>query len=320
WNNGAPTVPVPFQLTSHSDQTGAWQTGLPDRPSATGWFGRMGDLTAGAYNVGSGVSIAMSVAGNNALQAGDSTIQYQLTTQGAVKVAALNDLYGSAAGATALRRLMTDPRSHLFENEMAKISARAIASEAVVSSALAGVSLGVPFPNTNLGRQLQMVAKMIGARGALAQRRQLFFVQQGGYDFHDNLLSDQARLLKELADALAAFNAAMDALGVAQSVTAFTTSEFGRALQHNGRGSDHGWGGHHFIMGGAVLGNRVYGAFPTVALGGPEDSGQGRLIPTTAVDEYAATLASWFGVADGNLTSVLPNIGRFTRRNLGFLA
>jgi uncharacterized protein (DUF1501 family) len=112
----------------------------------------------------------------------------------------------------------------------------------------------------------------------------------------------------------------MDALGVAQSVTAFTTSEFGRALQHNGRGSDHGWGGHHFIMGGAVLGNRVYGAFPTVALGGPEDSGQGRLIPTTAVDEYAATLATWFGVSDGQLASVLPNIGRFSRRNLGFLA
>ncbi|HLL10409.1 MAG TPA: DUF1501 domain-containing protein [Rubrivivax sp.] len=320
WNNGAPTVPVPFQLTSHSDQTGAWQTGLPDKPSATGWFGRIGDLTAGTYNVGSGVSIAMSVAGNNALQAGDSTIQYQLTTQGAVKVQALNDLYGSAAGATALRRLMTDSRSHLFENEMAKISARAIASEAVVSSALAGVSLSVPFPNTALGRQLQIVAKMIGARSALAQRRQLFFVQQGGYDFHDNLLNDQARLLRELAEALAAFNAAIDALGVAQSVTAFTTSEFGRALQHNGRGSDHGWGGHHFIMGGAVLGNRVYGTFPTVALGGPEDSGQGRLIPSTAVDEYAATLARWFGVADGNMASVVPNIGRFARRNLGFLA
>ena len=319
WNDGRPLVAVPAQLTSHSDQTGAWQTGLPDRPSETGWLGRIGDLTAAAYNPGSGVSIAMSMAGNNIMQAGDSTIQYQLTSQGAVRVNALSDLYGSAAGATALRRLMTDPRSHLFENELSKVSTRAIASEVLVSSALAGVTLPVAFPVTNLGRQLQMVARMIAARGPLAQRRQLFFVQQGGFDFHDNLLSDQSRLLKELGDAMAAFQAAMTALGTAPSVTAFTTSEFGRALQHNGRGSDHGWGGHHFIMGGAVLGNRVYGRMPTVALGGPEDAGQGRLIPTTSVDQYAATLARWFGVGDSNLATVVPNLGRFTSPNLGFL-
>ena len=319
WNNGQPLVPVPAQLTSHSDQTGAWQTGLPDGPSETGWLGRMGDLTAAAYNPGSGVSIAMSLGGNNIMQAGASTIQYQLTTQGAVRVNALGDLYGSAAGATALRRLMSDPRTHLFENELSKVSTRALASETLVSSALAGVTLQVAFPATNLGRQLQMVARMIAARGPLAQRRQLFFVQQGGFDFHDNLLSDQARLLKETADAMAAFQASMVALGVAPSVTAFTTSEFGRALQHNGRGSDHGWGGHHFVMGGAVLGNRVYGRMPTVALGGPEDSGQGRLIPTTAVDQYAATLARWFGVGDSNLATVVPNLGRFAQANLGFM-
>jgi uncharacterized protein (DUF1501 family) len=148
----------------------------------------------------------------------------------------------------------------------------------------------------------------------------LFFVQHGGYDFHDDLLTSQAVKLKELGDAMAAFYAATAELGVTQNVTTFTTSEFGRALQSNGRGSDHGWGGHHFIMGGAVLGNRVYGSFPAVALGGPEDSGQGRLIPTTSVDEYAATLVRWFGVPDARLGTVLPNIGRFARPNLGFLA
>jgi uncharacterized protein (DUF1501 family) len=320
WNSGHPTVAVPAQLTSHSDQTGAWQTGLPDRASETGWMGRIGDLLAAAYNPGSGVSVAMSVAGNNMLQAGDSTIQYQLTTQGAVKVQALNDLYGSAAGASALRRLMTDPRSQLFENELAKVGTRAIAGESLVTNALAGVTLNVAFPATSIGRQLQMVARMISARSALAQQRQLFFVQQGGYDFHDNLPADQGRLLQELGDAMAAFYAATSALGVAQNVTAFTTSEFGRALQSNGRGSDHGWGSHHFVMGGAVLGNRVYGNFPTVAIGGPEDSGQGRLIPTTSVDEYASTLARWFGVSDANMSRVLPNIGRFAKPNLGFMA
>jgi len=320
WNNGNPTVAVPFQLTSHSDQTGAWQTGLTDRPSSTGWFGRLGDLTASAYNPGSGVSIAMSVAGNNIMQAGNDTIQYQLTTQGAVNVQSINSLYGSAAGGAAIRRLMSDPRSHIFENQLTSVSARAISAETLVSNALSAVNLNVTFPDTSVGRQLQMVARMIAARGTLAQKRQLFFVQHSGYDFHDNLVVSQGQKLKELGDALAAFYAATVALGVAQNVTSFTTSEFGRALQHNGRGSDHGWGGHHFILGGSVVGNRVYGSFPTVALGGQEDSGQGRLIPTTSVDEYVATLSRWFGVSSANMPIIAPNISRFSKPNLGFLA
>jgi uncharacterized protein (DUF1501 family) len=317
WNSGRPLVSVPNQLFSHSDQQGAWQTGLPDRGSQTGWQGRMGDLLASAYNPGSQVSIAMSVAGNNMMQAGNSTIQYQITTDGAVRVSGA--LPYSTQGAAAMRRLMTESRAHLLEGELNRISARAISSEAVVSSALGGVSLSTAFPATGIGRQLQMVARMIAARSALGQRRQMFFVQQGGYDFHDNLLTDQAARLRELGDAMAAFYQATAALGVANQVTTFTASDFGRALQHNGRGSDHGWGGHHFVMGGAVQGNRVYGQFPTTALNGPEDAGRGSLIPTTSVDEYAATLARWFGVSLSNLPTVLPNINRFASRDLGFM-
>jgi uncharacterized protein (DUF1501 family) len=317
WNNGHPSVSVPLQLFSHSDQQNAWQTGLPDRPSQTGWQGRMGDLLASAYNPGSGVSIAMSIAGNNLMQAGNSTVQYQLTTGGAVRVG--GPIPYSTVGAAAMRQLMTESRGHLLENELNRISARAISTESVVTSALSGVSMTSPFPATGLGRQLQMVARMIAASSALGQRRQMFFVQQGGYDFHDNLLTDQATKLRELSDAMAAFYQATVAMGVPNQVTTFTASDFGRALQHNGRGSDHGWGSHHFVMGGAVLGNRVYGKFPDVALGGAEDSGQGRLIPTTSVDEYAATLARWFGVSDANLSTVLPNLGRFATPNLGFL-
>lgn len=319
WNSARPTVPVPIQLFSHSDQQGAWQTGLPDRSSQTGWQGRMGDLLASSYNPGSGVSIAMSVAGNNLMQAGSSTIQYQLTTDGAVRVDALSGLYGSAAGGTAARQLMTNARAQLLENELVTISRRAIDSEAVVRGALSGVTAGATFPQTGLGRQLQMVARMIAARSALGQRRQMFFVQQGGYDFHDNLLSDQGDKLRELGDAMAAFYQATATLGVANQVTTFTASDFGRAQQHNGRGSDHGWGAHHFVMGGAVQGNRVYGQFPTVALNGPQDAGRGALIPTTSVDEYAATLSRWFGVSSSNLPLVLPNIGRFASRDLGFM-
>lgn len=319
WNSGRPAVAVPQQLFSHSDQQNAWQTGLPDRVSQTGWQGRMGDLLAGTYNAGSQVSIAMSVAGNNLMQAGNSTIQYQLTTQGAVQVSALNGLYGSTAGANALRRLMTEGRNQMLESELNRVSRRAIDTEAVVSNALGGVNVTTTFPQTGLGRQLQLVARMIAARGALGQRRQVFFVQQGGYDFHDNLLTDQSTRLRELGDAMAAFYQATLSLGVANQVTTFTASDFGRALQHNGRGSDHGWGGHHFVMGGAVQGNRVYGQFPTVALNGPDDAGQGRLIPTTSVDEYAGTLSRWFGVSLSNLPTVLPNIGRFASRDLGFM-
>ena len=232
WNSGQPTVAVPIQLFSHSDQQGAWQTGLPDRASQTGWQGRMGDLLASTYNPGSGVSIAMSVAGNNLMQAGTNTIQYQLTTDGAVRVAALDGLYGSGAGATAARRLMSETRSHLLESELNKISVRAITTETVVSNAIGGISAGATFPQTGLGTQLQMVARMIAARSALGQRRQIFFVQQGGYDFHDNLLSEQGNKLRELGDAMAAFYQATTSLGVANQVTTFTASDFGRGLQH----------------------------------------------------------------------------------------
>jgi len=319
YKNGS--VALPFQLFSHSDQAGAWQTGLPDRASSTGWMGRIGDLTNSAFNTGSGVSIAMSVAGNNLTQVGNSTIQYQVTTNGAVKVSALKDLFGSAAGATALRRLMTEPRAGtLMESELNKVSSRAVATESLVTSALSGVSLSTPFPATDIGKQLQMVARLIGARNGLAQKRQIFYVQMGGYDFHADLLNGQAAKLKDLSDAMTAFYQATVAMGVSGNVTSFTASDFGRALQSNGQGADHGWGGHHFIMGDAVLGNRIYGRFPTVSLGGPDDAGQGRLIPTTSVDEYAATLASWFGVPASDLSTVVPNIGRFSKPNLGFLA
>jgi uncharacterized protein (DUF1501 family) len=316
------TATLPFQLFSHSDQYASWQAGLPDRRSNTGWMGRIGDLTSSAFNPGSGVSIAMSVAGNNIIQTGSSTVQYQCTINGAVTVSALaNGAYGSPAIGPAMRRLITEPRTGtLLEGELSKISSRAVNTESLVTNALSGVSVTTSFPDTDLGRQLKMVARLIGARGGLAQKRQIFYVAAGGYDFHHDLVNGHAAKLKELSDAMTAFYQATVAMGVSGNVTSFTASDFGRALQSNGQGADHGWGGHHLIMGDAVLGNRIYGRFPTVSLGSPDDAGQGRLIPTTSVDEYAATLASWFGVPASDLSTVVPNIGRFSKPNLGFLA
>lgn len=315
WNNGHPAVQVPIALESHSDQTNQWQTGVPNGTSATGWLGRAADLLKASHGSGQ-LSMCISAAGNNQLQAGVSTIPYAVTTAGAVPVAALTR--GGGFPAAALRKLMTEQRAHLLEQQMNQTAVRALDSERVVSNALASVNVATAFPGSGLGAQLKMVARMIAARGALGQRRQVFYVSLGGFDFHSDLLSAQATQLRTLGDALAAFYQATVELGVANSVTTFTASEFGRALQPNGDGSDHGWGGHHFVLGGSVRGNRVYGTFPSVALGGPEDARRGILIPTTAVDEYAATLATWLGVSGSDLPKIMPNLHRFSRPNLGF--
>lgn len=321
----AGTVALPQGLFSHSDQQGSWQTGLPDRGSATGWLGRIADLVASTYNPGSNVSACLSVAGNNIMQAGTKTIQYQLTTQGPLLINVMNqaDWRYHAATSTAMQTLFSQSRTHLFEAGYASIGVRAQTTGKRVVDALAAVpALTTVFPGSSVAAQLKMVARMIAARSGVGHGRQIFYVTQGGYDFHDNLVADQQLRLKDLGDALAAFYAATEELGVAANVTTFTASDFGRGLQYNGRGTDHGWGGHHFVLGGAVNGNRVYGQFPTVALGGPEDAGQGRLLPTTPVDRYAATLASWFGVATSDLPLVLPNLGRFVTpatASLGFV-
>lgn len=313
------SVPLPPQLFSHSDQTAHWQTSAPDQAARSGWGGRVGDLLASRNN--SSLSIAMSVAGNSLYLAGNSIVQYQLTTEGSVRIDALYNPYEPPQIGNALRTLLTESRSHIFEQELNKIAGRAIASDEIVTNALTGVApIGTVFPADNsLAAQLKMVARMISVRQRLGFGRQVFFVSQGGFDVHDNVVTDQPKLLKKVSDAITAFYNATVELGVANAVTTFTSSEFGRSLQSNGRGSDHGWGGHHFIVGGAVGGRRVYGRWPEVRLNGAEDAGQGRLVPTTALDQYAATLASWMGVSATDMGMVTPNIGRFASANLGFI-
>jgi uncharacterized protein (DUF1501 family) len=313
-------VDLPLQLFSHSDQQNSWQTGFPDSPSQTGWLGRAGDLML-SRNGGSPVSLCMSIAGNNTMQAGKNVIQYQLTTQGSVRINAIQPgLLWDAGNAGLITQVLRQTSAHLLENEYAAIAKRSIDADAAVRAALANsVTINTVFPGNPLAAQLKMVARMISARVPLQHGRQIFYVALGGFDFHASLLQDQADRLGIVSSAIKAFYEATVELGVANDVTTFTASDFGRALLSNGRGSDHGWGGHHFIVGGAVQGGRVYGRFPTVALGAssPEDAGEGRLIPTTSVDEYAATLARWFGVTD--IDSVAPRLGRFANYNMAFL-
>ena len=229
-------------------------------------------------------------------------------------------LFGSQACSNALRQLVTAPHPHLMRAEYTRVTARAIEAQSTLSSALASARpLQTVFPAGSLSQQLQIVARMIAARDQLSVKRQVFFVSLGGFDLHDFLITQHPGLMSQLGESLKSFQAAMGELGVADRVTTFTASDFGRTLTSNGDGSDHGWGSHHFIMGGAVQGGRFYGRLPEVAVNGPDDVGQGRLLPTTSVDQLAATLATWMGVNTSDLPMVVPNIGNYSVRDLGLM-
>jgi uncharacterized protein (DUF1501 family) len=315
------SVPLPPKLFSHNDQQSVWQSSAPEG-SRFGWGGRMGDLFA-AQNANS-IFTCNSITGSAIFLAGATTIAYQLGVQGSVAIAGLTgNLYGSSSAGASLRAIITDAQSSLFTQDLAATTSRSIGADQAYTAAIAGVS---DFPLTgelttnSLAQQLRVVSRMIAARTALGQKRQIFFVSLGGFDTHDNQLDDQPVLHTQLGAALAYFHANLQSLNISNNVTTFTASDFGRTLTSNGDGSDHGWGGHHFIMGGAVNGGRYYGTFPIMGLNNNDEVGSGRLIPTTSVDQYAATLATWFGVSNTDMRLVLPNIGNFSTANLGFMA
>lgn len=314
--------PLPPQLFSHNDQQSTWQSSAPEG-ATTGWGGRMGDLAQSSNtNI---VFTAISATGNAVFLAGDQAIAYQVGTGGSVPIYTLKYGISNAPKTTtdALRTLVTQTSSHIFEGEYARVASRAVDSEAVLSAGLSSVALTTSFKpatgSNSVASQLEAVAKIIAARTALGTKRQVFFVSLGGFDNHDGLNSNHPALLSKLDFAMDAFYRATLELGISDKVTTFTASDFGRTLSSNGDGSDHGWGGHHFVLGGAVKGGQFYGAAPSVSLTTDDQVGQGRLLPTTSVDQYGATLASWFGVSPSELPSVFPNIGRFGSSNLGFV-
>ena len=314
------SAPLPPKLFSHNDQQSVWQSSSPEG-SRSGWGGRMGDLFAASN--GNATFTCVSASGNAVFLSGQSAVQYQVTSNGSVPLNGLkNPLFGSSACSAALRTLVTAPRSHLFESEHTRIMTRSIDADVQLTTALAGTTpLATVFPSGNtLAGQLNMVARMIAARSSLGAKRQVFFVSIGGFDTHDNLLQDHPALMGQVGPALTAFQAAMTELGVADLVTTFTASDFGRTLTTDGDGSDHGWGSMHFVLGGAVRGRAFYGTPPVIANNGPDDVGQGRLLPALAVDQFGATLGKWFGVSDTELATVMPNLANFTARDLGFMA
>ena len=312
------SAPLPPKLFSHNDQQSYWQSASPEGASS-GWGGRMGDLFASGNGNASFTSI--SVAGNAVFLSGKSAVQYQVTTSGSVPVSGIKSpLFGSVACSAVLQSLMTSPRAHVFDNEYARVGKRSIDANDQLTSALSGTTLTTAFPTGNgLADQLKMVARLIAARGALGAKRQVFFVSIGGFDTHDSLLKVHPVLMSTIGDAVSAFYQATVDLGVANQVTTFTASDFGRTLSSNSDGSDHGWGSMHFVMGGGVKGKSFVGAAPVIANGGPDDVGQGRLLPGLAVDQLGGTLATWFGVSATDQAAILPSLPNYSVKDLGFL-
>ncbi len=320
--------PLPPQLFSHNDQQSIWQSSSPEG-STVGWGGNIGDLAlAGNSNA---TFTCMSVAGNAVFLSGDTALQYQVSTGGAIKITpATSAVYGSSAVSSALNGLIRQTSTQKLENEYNRVTQRALNAEASVTAALALPPPTTLFAADSLSQQLKMVARLIKGQASLGAKRQVFFVSLGGFDLHDNLIAQQPTLMDRVSSAMTAFYNATVEMGVANKVTAFTASDFGRTLASNGDGSDHGWGSHHLVVGGAVKGNAFYGTPPPVSVAStaaPADQwhvGQGRLLPSTSVDQYAATLAKWFGVADSELPGILPNITHFGGAgypvNLGFMA
>ena len=319
YRNGS--VPLPPKLFSHNDQQSGWQATTPIGEGARlGWGGRMGDLLASQN--GLTVFTCISAAGNAVFLSGQDVIQYQVSSNGAVSISAITgSLFGSSTAASAYQRVITRTSPHLFEDELGKITARSISANNLLASALlTAPAFTTPTPaNNGLASQLNIVARMISARGALTANRQVFFVSLGGFDNHDNLLSEHNLRMQSVDSAVNAFYSWLQQIQMENSVTLFTASDFGRTLTSNGDGSDHGWGSHHFAIGGAVQGG-VYGTFPQVQFNTNEDIGQGNLLPTTSVDQYAATFARWLGVADARVPDILPNVVNFgASRYLDFL-
>ena len=321
------TARLPLGLYSHSDQIEQWQTSLADVRSSAGVGGRIADLL-GDVNPGSPVSMNLSTAGTNLFQSGALSREFSIDpAQGGAPIAAG---YGEGEEGESIIRpavdaILAQERANLLRHAYGGRFASALADGEFFNEAVSEAPVfATPFADDSFSQQLALIARVIASRNALAASRQTFFVTVGGWDHHDGLLEKQAGMLSSISAGLTSFRDAMVQLGTHADVTTFTISDFGRTLTSNGRGSDHGWGGNQLVMGGAVNGGALYGAFPELALGAPLDTGRGRFLPTTSVDEFYAELVLWFGLAPSDLSLVIPNIGRFYTPGgappLGFMA
>lgn len=317
----------PPQLFSHNDQQSYWQSSSPEG-ATTGWGGRIADLVLDG-NTSSSAFTCVSVAGNAVMMTGRDALQYQVSSRGVTQLR--TDTFRYDPASAGMREIMELQQPGLFPSSYSTISKRALDAADELAAAVASAESRYDFDarfdlesdNNDLVRassQLKMVAKLIAAgRDTLGLKRQVFFVAMGGFDNHNSLAVRHPQLLAGLNGSLSEFYRMTQDMDAAENVTSFTASDFGRTLTSNGDGSDHGWGGHHVVMGGSVRGKRVFGDVPVIGEDGPDDVGRGRLLPTTSVDQYAATFASWMGAGSGELGAIVPNLGNYDVTDLGFL-
>jgi len=315
-------APIPLNLFSHSDQQLQWQTSVAQGHSPTGWAGRAADYLASQNINSSKFPAFVSLAGNSLEGSGVATQPVAISPGRSLQLAGFNSSSASQARWNALNSLLTTDTGVSLVQAANDTMANSIADAAALETALSKVTpLKTVFPQTSLGAQLLQVAQIIRVHSYLGMSRQIFFCSLGGFDTHAGELPTHDNLYPQLSQALAAFYDATQELGMAQNVTAFTESDFSRTFQPTtADGSDHAWGSHHLVLGGAVQGGQIFGQFPTFELGGPDDADvRGRWIPTTSVDQYGATLCSWFGIPGSALATVFPNLANFTTSKLGFL-
>lgn len=334
------SVPLPPRLRSHNDQQSIWQSFSPEGSSA-GWGGRMGDITA-SLNGSRRILTCIATSQTTVFLEGRETVPYQIDTDGAIQIG-WDWVFNAPTATQIIEQVTTANRTHLLEQDQAAVYARSINTERDLRNALPSVDLvggtaAVQFANpitgaisTNyLAEQMQMVARIISAQAALGVKRQVFYVSIGGWDFHSGQNENQANQLARVSHALNYFDQTLKTLpggDLSANVTTFTASDFGRTINSNGDGTDHGWGSHHFVMGGAVKGGDIYGNFPVIGVSdkkvgfdNPNEVDRS-FLPEISVDQYAATIARWFGLADADLLSVFPNLKNFdvAKQNLGFM-
>jgi len=307
------TAAVPLGLYSHSDQVMHWQTAVPQDRASIGWGGKMADLMQSA-NDNTNIAMNISMSGNNVFQVGQNTVEYSLNPyDGSYGLLGYNDPWASSMlRKGAIDNMLDKHYTDIFKHAYVDVVRNAKSAHEEFSTALEGLSpFDTQFTDSDLSQSFHMVAKTIAMRETLGMKRQIFFIDYGGWDHHDEVLDNQMFMFGEVNNAIVEFQAAMQEMGLTDCVTTFTASEFGRTLTSNGNGTDHGWGGNSLVVGGAVNGKDIYGNFPSLELDAELEIGGGVLIPTLSCDEYFSELAMWYGVTPSELPIILPNIGNF---------
>ncbi len=307
---------LPLGLFSHADLIKHWQTAQPNYRTSIGWGGKLADMMSEA-NTNQNIPLNLALNGSNTFQTGNESVEFTLNIWSDTGVSGIpyyNEDWGiNPMAKVAIDNMIESQYDDIFQKTYIDITRSARDGSEELSAALSSVpDFTTTFnEDSNLSKAFRLIAKVVAARETLGMQRQIFFIEYSGWDHHDNLITELDNMLPDVSNALGEFNSVLEELDMLENVTTFSSSEFGRTLTSNGNGSDHAWGGNAFIMGGSVIGQKMFGTYPSLELDSDLDVGGGVFIPTTSTDEYFAELALWFGVPSTDLVTLFPNLGNF---------